>query len=224
MSGDRARKIVGAGLLGALCVTVPGCSSQKAAPPPPPPAQELWGEMKPVVSVKELMRDLLDPLSDNIFEAIGSEVTEKGTVEKMPTTDADWERIRIGATAMAEGASLLKIKRPFAPPGDVNNSVGPEASELSPDEILAKITADPVEWNARIEALRNVGLEALDVVRNRRASELWDLSENLDTACESCHRSYWYPKETPEFYQKLDKRLLEHEQQAGATAKPAQKP
>lgn len=218
MSGDRARKIVGVGLLSALCAAVSGCSPQPAAPPPPP-AQDLWGEMKPVVSVKELMRDLLDPLSDNIFEAIGTEVTDKGTVEKMPTTDADWERIRIGATAMAEGAYLLKMKRPFAPAGDVNNSVGPDASELSPSEILAKVQADPVEWNARIEALRNVGLEALDVVKNKRASELWDVSENLDAACEACHRSYWYPKETPEFYQKLDKRLLEHEKQAQGNAK-----
>lgn len=218
MSGVGARNVVGAGLLGALCATVLGCSSQKAAPPPPP-AQELWGQMTPVVSVKELMRDLIDPLSDNIFEAIGSEVTEKGTVEKMPVTDADWERIRIGATAMAEGAYLLKVPRPFAPAGDVNNSVGPDASELSPDEILAKLKADPVEWNARIEALRNVGLEALDVVKTRRASELWDVSENLDAACEACHRSYWYPKETPEFYQKLDKRLLEHEQQTSDKAK-----
>lgn len=218
MAAVRVRMMAGAGVLGALCSAMLGCSTQQATPPPPPPAQALWGEMTPVVSVKELMRDLLDPLSDNIFEAIGTEVTEKGTVERMPTTDADWERIRIGATAMAEGAYLLKIKRPFAPAGDVNNSVGPDASELSPDEILAKINADPVEWNARIEALRNVGLEALEVVKNRRASELWDLSENLDTACEACHRSYWYPKETPEFYQKLDKRLLEHEQQAQGKA------
>ena len=110
---------------------------------------------------------------------------------------------------MAEGAYLLKVPRPWAPPGDVNNSVGPDAPELSPDEIQAKVTADPVEWNARIEALRNVGLEVMDIVRRKDTAELWDASENLDAACEACHRSYWYPHEDAKFYEKLDRQLRE---------------
>ena len=69
-----------------------------------------------------------------------------------------------------------------------------------------KVEADPVEWNARIETLRNVGLEVLDIVKRRDANELWDAGETLDTACENCHRSYWYPKEDAEFYKKLESR------------------
>ncbi len=38
---------------------------------------QLWGEMKPVVSVKELMRDMLDPIADNIFDAIAIIVDKK---------------------------------------------------------------------------------------------------------------------------------------------------
>ena len=184
------------------------CSSPK---PTPAPARvvELWGELTPVVSVKELMRDMLDPIADNIFESVRIVVTKKGTVETSPKTEADWERIRIGAVTLAEGVYLLKIPRPFAPPGDLNNSTGPDAVELSPDQITAKVKADPVEWNARIEALRNVGRQVLDIVKRKDAQELWDAGENLDIACESCHRSYWYPGETSRFYQRLDRRLRE---------------
>jgi hypothetical protein len=89
----------------------------------------------------------------------------------------------------------------------LNNSTGPDAVELSPTQITAKVQADPVEWNARIEALRNVGLEVLDIVKRKDAKELWDACENLDIACESCHRSYWYPGETSGFYSRLDRRL-----------------
>jgi hypothetical protein len=64
-----------------------------------------------------------------------------------------------------------------------------------------------VEWNARIQAMRNVALEALDVVKRKDVSELWDVGENLDKACEACHRSYWYPGEGAEFYRKLRRRL-----------------
>src|SRR5262245_56769986 len=119
----------------------------------------LWGEMTPIVSVKELMRDLIDPLADNIFNAVSTVMTMEGTIETAPKTEEDWDKIRIGAVTMAEGAYLLKVRRPFAPDGDMNNSVGPDAAELSPDQITAKVDKDPVEWNARIEALRNVGLQ-----------------------------------------------------------------
>jgi hypothetical protein len=162
-----------------------------------------------VVSVKELMRDMIDPLSDNIFDSVKTVITEKGTVETTPKTDADWEKIRIGAVTLAEGIYLLKIPRPIAPPGDENNGTGPNAVELTPAQIKAKLEADPVEWNARIEALRNVGLEVLDIVKRKDVKELWDAGENLDQACENCHRSYWYPGENAEFYQKLSRRLQE---------------
>ena len=167
----------------------------------------LWGELSPVVSVKELMRDLIDPLADNIFNAVSTVMTMQGTVETAPKTEEDWNRIRIGAVTMAEAAYLLKVRRPFAPAGDLNDSVGPEAVELSPDQITAKIEKDPVEWNGRIEALRNVGLQVLDIVKRKNVAELWDAAENLDIACEGCHHSYWYPGETPEFYRRLDSEL-----------------
>jgi hypothetical protein len=81
--------------------------------------------------------------------------------------------------------------------------------ELAPAQITAKIEADPVEWNARIEALRNVGLQVLDIVKRKDVNELWDAGQNLDAACENCHRSYWYPGENAEFYDKLNRRLRE---------------
>ena len=193
-----------------LVVTALAGSTCSLKPAPAPSPAQLWGDMKPVVSVKELMRDMLDPLADNIFDAVSIVTDRKGTVERSPTTDEDWDRIRIGAVTMAEGAYLLKVRRPWAPPGDVNNSIGPDAPELSPDQIQAKVEKDPVEWNARIEALRNVGLEVLDIVKRRDVNELWDASENLDQACEGCHRSYWYPGENLEYYRRLDRRMREH--------------
>jgi hypothetical protein len=169
---------------------------------------DLWGELKPVVSVKELMRDMIDPASDYIFDSVKTEVTKKGVVETEPRTDADWEKIRIGAVTLAEGVYLLKIPRPFAPAGDENNSTGPDSTELSPAQIKAKVEADLVLWNAKIEALRNVGLEVLDIVKRKDVKELWDAGENLDQACESCHLIYWYPGDQA-LLKKLDRRLDE---------------
>jgi hypothetical protein len=167
----------------------------------------LWGDLKPVVSVKELMADMIDPASDNIFDAVSTTISDKGIVETEPKTDDDWAKVRIGAVTIAEGVYLLKIPRPIAPAGERNYSVGPDAAELTPEQIKAKLEADPVLWNAKIEALRNIGLEILDVVKKKDAKELGEAAEILDQACENCHLEYWYPAEK-DLLKKLDRRLL----------------
>jgi hypothetical protein len=209
-------------LLGcALSLSACSSSSQPAAPaaqhtdPAAPqfPAVTLWGDMKPVVSVKELMKYMIDPIADNIFDAVGSVVTKNGIQEREPKTDEDWDKIQTGAVSIAEAAYLLKVPREFTPAGDHNNSEGPEAVELSPEAIKAKVLKDPVEWNARIETMRNAGLAVMEIVKKRDKAALWDASENLDTACENCHRSYWYPGENAEFYSKLRKKLDDYSEQ-----------
>ena len=192
---------------------VAACAGPRPSTPPPsaqsaPPAAALWGDMKPVVSVKELMRDFIDPASDYVFDAVGTVITRGKLVETIPRTDEDWDKVRAGGVMLAEGAYLLKVPRPFAPAGDENNSTGPDPEELSPAQIRAKLEKDPVLWNAKIEALRNVGLEVLEIVKKRNADELWDAADNLDQACEACHLEYWYPGEKA-FLNRLDRKLVE---------------
>jgi len=195
----------------ALACAMAACSSSSSKPPAasaPPSTPAMWGDMKPVVSVKELMRDMIDPASDYIFDSVKIITTKNGTVESVPKTDEDWAKLRIGATTIAEGVYLLKVPRPFTPAGDNNNSSGPDATELSPAQIKAKLEKDPVLWNAKIEALRNVALEVLDIVKKKNSGELWEASYNLDQACESCHLQYWYPGD-PALLQRVDRQLEE---------------
>jgi hypothetical protein len=204
----------------AVAISTAACSSSQPAPasaaslPPALPApQTLWGDLKPIVSVKELMRDMIDPASDLVFDAVKVEIGKSGTIEKVPRTEKDWEKIRIGAVTIAEGVYLLKIPRPFTPPGDENNSTGEHPTELSPAQIRAKLEADPVLWNAKIEALRNVGLEVLEIVKKKDVNELWEAGGNLDQACEGCHIQYWYPGDRP-LLEKLDRQIEErHDKQ-----------
>src|SRR5262245_11307655 len=127
----------------AAAATAVSCSSKPASSPassaqaaPASSVQKtvagaaLIGPMKPVVSVKELMRYTIDPLADNIFDAVTWDISKKGTIHVEPRTDEDWEKVRIGAITLAEGIYLLKIPRPFTPPGDENNSTGPNPPEL----------------------------------------------------------------------------------------------
>ena len=81
-------------LLASACSSSGPASTPAPAPASPtstPTSTPLWGEMKPVVSVKELMRYMIDPISDNVFNAVSTVVTKQGTVETAPKTDEDWE-------------------------------------------------------------------------------------------------------------------------------------
>lgn len=169
-----------------VCSRPTPAKSASVAPP-------LLGDITPVVSVKELMANMIDPVSDNIFDAVWWDSTAKGVVEHKPITDEDWDKVRTGAITLAEGIELLKVPRLFAPAGDVNSSLGPNPPELSPVQIKAKIDKDPVLWIAKIQALRNVSLEVLEVVKKKDVNALWEAGADLDNACEACHLEYWYP-------------------------------
>jgi hypothetical protein len=211
MLGRSGRLVLIASWLFAGSIVWSQCS--KPAPSPASPAQvqasaTLLGDMRPVVSVRELMRDMIDPVADNIFDAVWWEDTKQGSVEHSPKTEEDWEKIRIGAVTIAEGIYLLKIPRPFTPPGDVNKSVGPNAPELSPTQIKAKLDQDPVLWDAKIEALRNVAKATLDAVNRKDVNAVFQAAADLDVACENCHLEYWYPGDRP---------TVERERKARAT-------
>jgi hypothetical protein len=174
------RLAVSAAAVAAACAWA--CSSPKPAPPPPPAPTVASGLTSPygpvtaLVSVKELMQNMIDPLGDYIFDAVWWDITPKGTIAHAPETDEDWDKVKTGAVSLA-----------------VNNSTGPNPPELSPTEIQAKIDKDPVLWQAKIEGLRNVSKEVLDIVARKDTKALFAASEDLDKACEACHLEYWYP-------------------------------
>jgi cytochrome c556 len=178
-----------------VCGGVVGCSSSRSSTPPPAQALAATAApvMKPVVSVKEFMRFTIDPLADNIFDAVTWDINKKGIIETKPTTDEDWEKVKVGAVTLAEAIYLLKVPRPFAPAGDVNNSTGPNPPELSPTQIKAKVDKDPVLWDAKIEALRNAAKEIMEIADRKDVNALFEASADVDKACEACHLEYWYP-------------------------------
>jgi hypothetical protein len=61
----------------AFAAVTSSCANPEQVGVPPPAAQKLWGDMKPIVSVKELMRDMIDPGSDYVFDAVGGVGTRR---------------------------------------------------------------------------------------------------------------------------------------------------
>lgn len=148
------------------------------------------GEFHSDYSVREVMTNIIDPSADFVWDATSYEITSKGAVEIVPTTDEDWATVLRGAVSMVEGSNLLKIRRRVAPAHD---NVSKNPGELHPEEVEALIAKSPGVWNGYVEGLRTKGLEIAKIVEARDVAKLTQAGTELDQVCESCHLNFWYP-------------------------------
>ncbi len=56
-----------------------------------------------------------------------------------------------------------------------------------------KIDASPEAFEAFAGVLRDSGLRALAAINAKNPTDLFDVGEAIDAACETCHLTYWYP-------------------------------
>jgi hypothetical protein len=163
-----------------------GCSSK--------PADTVPGDagLTPILTVKELMENIVDPQADYVFDAVGSDVGPQGIVDTKPTSDDDWIKIQRGAYVLAESSNLLKMTRKIAPDGDTNKG-GPGQPELSADQIAAKVNENRALWNSHADTLKAEALKVIEIVKARDADKLLAAGSAIDMACESCHLDFWYP-------------------------------
>ena len=171
-------------LAGAIVLS--GCSAKPEATQPP--AAPVF---TPVLSVKELMENIVDPQADYVFDAVGSDISHNAVVDIKPTTDEDWIKIQRGAYVLAESSNLLKMTRKMAPDGVGN--VAPGGPELTPSQIEAKVKENPALWNSHADTLRAEALKVIDIVKARDADKLLAAGSAIDQACEACHLDFWYP-------------------------------
>jgi hypothetical protein len=170
------------------------CATQPAAAPEP--AKNAWvADVKPTLTIRELMTHFIDPTADFVFDAVVYDSSTRGTNHTVPVSDDDWAKVERGAWQLAESANLLMIPRQAEPPNTPGVALRPgeRAPELSGAEIEAKIDADRAKWNRHADALRVASLKAIEIVKARNPEGIFDAGTEIDRACESCHLEYWYP-------------------------------
>jgi hypothetical protein len=176
----------------ALCAMSLAQCNRKAAETPAPAANDF----QLIGTVHELMQGIVDPTSDVLFDAVATDITASGVNEKKPETDEEWETVQHNALQLAEAANLLKMPgRIAANPDDKTKSEGPDAPELTPQEIQAKIDADRAKWVKYASNLQEQAKKTWDASKKHDAAAVFALGEDIDMACEDCHLEYWYPND-----------------------------
>src|SRR6266508_1368642 len=178
--------------IGSLLVAS-GCQSQQAAAPATTPATPASPDYTPTATIKDLMQSVVDPNADVVWLSVTTVQSAKGTIDSAPKTDEEWTKVRHGAIALMEAANLLIVPgRHVAKPGEKSDTPG---VELEPSEMEVLINKDVPAFRMRAKALHDAGLAAVQAVDNKDAQKVFEVGEQIEQACENCHKQYWYPNE-----------------------------
>jgi len=180
-----------------VCAAVAAGSCQSKQPEPTAPAVE-QPPYTTTATVKDIMLHIIDPAGDMVWDSVATVIDKGGIHETAPKNDEEWFKVRSGLIMMIEGSNLLMVPgRKVARPGEKSETPGVELEPAEMDELIAK---DRKAWYDRAKALHDIAQSVLEVVDKKDAQKLFDVGEDIDKACENCHRQYWYPNEKiPDF-------------------------
>jgi hypothetical protein len=175
-------------VLMATTLVVAACEDRAPVAPPPPTA-----DFQPTATVEDLMRMMIDPAADAMWDAVVVTSTLDGLEEQRPETDDEWLALERDAILLLEAGNLLQIEhRPVAAPDSVSQLPG---VDLEPADIAARIVASPDAWQRSARELHDVGVVMLEAVRARNLEALLAGGDRLDATCENCHSRFWYPSD-----------------------------
>ncbi|HUQ51112.1 MAG TPA: hypothetical protein VM692_02755 [Gammaproteobacteria bacterium] len=149
-------------------------------------------DYSPAISVDEIMESMVMPSAQQLWDAVGVDVSEKGSIEKKPETDEQWAQLRAAAVTLVEATNALVVPGRHAAPA--SKPASPEGSgELGAAEIEALLAKERPAWVAHAQVLRATAMQALAAVDARDTDKISEVGGAIDEACESCHLQFWYP-------------------------------
>ena len=183
-------------LMFVACAAVAAGSCQSKPPEPAPVVDQ--PPYTTTATVKDIMLHIIDPAGDMVWDSVATTIDKGGIHETAPKSDEEWFKVRSGLIMMIEGSNLLMVPgRKVARPGEKSETPGVELEPSEMDELIAK---DRKAWYERAKALHDIATSVLPIVDAKDAQKLFDVGEDIDKACENCHRQYWYPNEKiPDF-------------------------
>lgn len=144
--------------VGGIVFVVAGARQTRQPPTTPKTAQ-----LANVATVKQIMNGVVDPASNAVFNAVSSEISAAGIVEKAPQTDAEWQKLGDQAAALAEAGNLL---------------------------LVGGRQIDTGDWTSLSREMTKVSTDVLRATEAKDKDKVFDLGEALYLTCDNCHRKY----------------------------------
>jgi cytochrome c556 len=145
----------------ALVVAACSSGSSSSSSTPPTPAGQQLAAYQPVVTLNEIMVNIVDPHAHELWDA--------ATPAKEPKTDEDWRNIRHAAVILAAAGSLTTM-----------SGNGPKD----------QVWREQKDWAKLSQAISDAGREAVLAVQNRNTAAISKAGDDLLQACLNCHKEY----------------------------------
>ena len=117
----------------------------------------------PVATVKQIMKGIVAPAATVVFNSVSTTVSVRGTEEKFPRDDAEWEEVGTSAAALIESGNLL---------------------------LMGTRAIDKGEWVKMSQAMIDAGKVALKATQDKSADGVLAAGERVNASCDACHRRY----------------------------------
>jgi len=117
----------------------------------------------PVATIQQIMRGIVGPSANIVFESVSTTVSAAGIEEKAPKTESEWFEVGSSAAALIESANLL--------------TAGGRA-------------IDRAEWVTMSKAMAEAGMTALKATEKKDAAGVLAAGEAINASCDNCHRKY----------------------------------
>ena len=117
----------------------------------------------PVASVKQIMRGIVGPAAKVVFESVSTTVSVRGTEEKAPQNEEEWDVVGTSAAALIESGNLL---------------------------LMGGRAIDQGDWVTMSQGLIEAGKVALSATRAKSPEQVLVAGEKVNTSCDTCHRKY----------------------------------
>jgi hypothetical protein len=122
-------------------------------------------------NLAQVMRGILFPNSNIIFDAQNNDPTKKKADEQFGNPYGGWQSVENAAISLAEAANLLII------PGRVCSNGKPAP--------LAQ-----ADWPKLVQGLRDAAMASYKAAQSKNMDNIVDASGTLTEACSACHDKY----------------------------------
>jgi hypothetical protein len=119
--------------------------------------------VKPVATVKQIMKGIVGPAAAVVFTSVSTTITTSGREDKAPRTDEEWEAVGNSALALAEAGNLL---------------------------MMEGRAVDKGEWIKMSQAMIDAAMVALKATEAKSADDVLASGDAINVSCDNCHRRY----------------------------------
>ena len=109
------------------------------------------------------MASVVEPAADVYWDAVGTIIDEKGTIEIEPQSVEEWDAVRNAAYVVAESGNLL---------------------------MMPSRAKDAGEWMTLSQQLIETGQRAIKAAEARNKTAVFDVGAEVYDVCTNCHAKY----------------------------------